>query len=152
MGMRHGDVPRELNELTERVIGAAIEVHRGLGPGYLERIYEAAFCHELSLRGIRFCRQVELVVQYKGLDIGGQRADLVVEESLLVELKAVESVSDVHLAQLVSYLHAGRFPYGLLLNFHVPVMHKGVYRRINPLVLSATSASPRSDPAGGGPI
>jgi hypothetical protein len=76
--------------------------------------------------------------------LGGQRADIVVEQALVIELKAVEAVADVHLAQLISYMRSGGFSVGLLLNFNVPVMHKGVYRRINPDALSATSASPRS--------
>lgn len=145
MGMRHGDIPAELNELTDRAIGAAIEVHRHLGPGLLERLYETALCHELDLSEIGYERQHEIVVPYKGIDIGGQRADLIIENRVVVELKAVEAVADVHLAQMVSYMRSGRYPLGLLLNFHVPVMHKGVYRRINPHALSALSAAPRSE-------
>jgi len=131
MGMRHTDIPAELNHLTERVIGAAIEVHRELGPGLLERSYEAALLHELSLRGIRASTQVEITPRYKEVLLPGQRLDLVIDGRIVVELKAVETVSEVHLAQLVSYLKAGGFPFGLLLNFNVPVLRTGIFRRIN---------------------
>jgi GxxExxY protein len=151
MAMQHADIPPELNDLTDRVIGCAIEVHRHLGPGLLERVYEAAMLHELDLAGISAAQQVEITVPYKGITLAGQRADLVVADRLVVELKAVEAVSDVHLAQLVSYIRSGGYPLGLLINFHVPVLRKGLYRRINPGVLtpspSATSAPPRSIPS-----
>ncbi len=142
MGMRHTDIPRELNELADRVIGAGIEVHRELGPVLLERSYEVALVHELGLRGIAVAQQVDIAMSYKGIELPGQRLDLVVEEKIVIELKAVESVAAVHMAQLVSYLRAGKFPLGLILNFNVPVLKDGIHRRINknhPLL----SASPR---------
>ena len=150
--MKHADIPREFNDLTDRVIGCAIEVHRHLGPGLLERLYETALLHELDLAGIEADRQVEITVPYKGLTLSGQRADLVVGGALVLELKAVEAVSDVHLAQLVSYIRSGGYPLGILINFHVPVLRKGLCRRINPSVItpspsrsgSVSSASPRS--------
>jgi GxxExxY protein len=143
MGMRHADIPAELNALAERVIGAAIAVHRELGPGFLERSYEAALLYELELRGLSASQQVEVGVQYKGIALPAQRLDLVVEGKIVLELKAVESVSDVYLAQLVSYLRAGGFALGILLNFNVPVLKDGIFRRLNnkhPLI----SAPPRS--------
>jgi len=145
MSSEQRDISARLNPISEAIIGAAIEVHRGIGPGLLERVYAEALHHELTLRGIGFAREVPIEIEYKGLAIRGQRADLVVSGSVVVELKAVEEVADVHLAQLVSYMRAGGFPLGLLLNFHVPVMTKGIYRRINS-AFSAPSASPRSNP------
>jgi GxxExxY protein len=88
----------ELNELSERVIGAAIEVHKHLGPGYLESVYEAALCVELNLLGIKFERQKEIPLTYKGVDVGGGRIDLLVEGVLIVELKAVDILMPVHQA------------------------------------------------------
>ena len=152
MSMKHRDISPELNELTQRIIGCAIEVHRELGPGLLERIYEQAFEHELALQGLQVARQVPVTLQYKGLDLSGQVLDVVVEDVVVVELKAVEKVADVHLAQLVSYLHAGGYPIGLLINFHVPVLRAGVYRRLNARVLqphvssSVPSAPPSAPP------
>ncbi len=142
MGMSHEDIPGEINALVERVIGAGIEVHRQLGPGLLERSYEIALVHELGLRGLRVFQQVEIRLEYKGVELPSQRLDLVVEDMIVVELKAVESIVPVHLAQLVSYLKAGHYPLGLVLNFNVPVLKDGISRRINkhhPLL----SASPR---------
>ncbi len=147
-------LPAELNRLSERVIGAAIEVHRALGPGLLEKLYEDAFAHELSLSGLRAERQVQVTFNYKGHELTGQRIDVLVEGVLVIEIKAVEAVLDVHLAQLLGYLRAGSFPLGLLLNFTVPVLRKGIYRRINstatntvpmptPTPNSAPSASPQ---------
>lgn len=152
MSMKHRDIPPELNELTQQIIGCAIEVHRSLGPGLLERLYEQAFEHELSLAGLAVSRQMPITLRYKGVDLSGQVLDLVVEDRVVVELKAVEKVADVHLAQLVSYLHAGQYPIGLLINFHVPVLRSGVFRRLNsrllppPMSSSAASASPSAPP------
>src|SRR5438045_9679370 len=97
-------------ELTERVIGAAIEVHRHLGPGLPENSYEAALCHEFDLRGIRYERQVPVEIKYKGKTVGEIRLDLVVESRLIVELKACEALTPVHRAQCVSYLRATGHP------------------------------------------
>lgn len=143
MGDRRFDVPASLNALSERVIGAAIEVHRGLGPGMLEGIYEEAFVHELGLRGIEVQTQVELPLRYKGVVLRGQRLDLLVERMLIIEIKAVESVAEVHLAQLVSYLRAAELQLGLLINFCCPRLVDGVHRRIN----SRASGSPFCAPA-----
>jgi GxxExxY protein len=98
--------PAELNALTEAVIGAAIEMHRHLGPGYLESAYEEAMAVERRLRGIQFERQVPIPLHYKGYALGEGRADFIIEKRLLVELKAVESLHPVHKAQVIAYLKA----------------------------------------------
>jgi len=142
------EIPDVLNKLSERVIGAAVEVHKELGPGFLERVYEEAMVHELGLRSIDVAAQVELPVMYKGVQLCNQRIDLLVEGVLVVELKAVDGVCDAHLAQLVGYLRAMNLPLGLLLNFNERRLVDGVYRRANSRCLetrissSATSASP----------
>jgi GxxExxY protein len=105
------------DELTEKVIGAAIEVHRHLGPGLLESIYESALCHELNLRQIPFERQLEVDVIYKDLTIKGQRLDILVDSQLILELKAVSKLPDVAMAQTLSYLKATGLRRALLLNF-----------------------------------
>ncbi len=145
MDSRSKEIPAALNSITESVIGAAIEVHRGLGPGLLERSYQLALLHELALREVPSASEVAIEIEYKGIVLPGQRLDLVVASAIVVELKAVEQVADVHLAQLVSYLRAGRYPIGLLINFNVPVLTKGVFRRVNSSAL-AHSAAPSSHP------
>ena len=125
------EVPEWLNALSFRVLGACIEVHRTFGPGLLERIYEQAVCHELSLAKIPFANQVPVTLAYKGLLIDGLRLDLVVDSVIVLELKAVESVPEVHLAQLMSYCRACDAPLGLLVNFNVDVLKSGMYRRLN---------------------
>ena len=118
-------------KLTEQIIGAAIEVHRHLGPGMLESAYEQCLCHEPSLRGLVFQRQVEMPVTYKGIKLGcGYRIDLLVEGTVVVELKAVEGLEAVHEAQLMTYMRAGPFRVGLLINFNVPVLRDGLVRRV----------------------
>ena len=129
--MNHQDVPEYLNKLSERIIGCAIEVHRALGPGLLERIYEAAMIHEFTLQGIAFEQQLPVSLHYKGVELVGQRMDLVVEKVIVVELKAVERVPDIYLAQLVGYLRAGPYPLGLLINFNTPALRAGIQRRVN---------------------
>jgi GxxExxY protein len=119
---------RHLNRLTEAVIGAAIEVHRELGPGLLESIYERALCVELTERAISFARQVEVAMHYKGAPIGEARMDMVVDEKLLVELKASEGHASLHLAQVLSYLKATRLTLALLINFNVPLLRQGIRR------------------------
>ena len=119
-----------VDALASRVIGAAIEVHRLLGPGLLESIYEEALCVELMLAGIPFERQVRLKVGYKQHDIGEARVDLLVHRQLIVELKTVEAIAPVHLAQLLSYLKISRLGLGLLLNFNVANLAQGIRRVI----------------------
>jgi len=103
-------------------------VHRYLGPGFLEGIYEAALAIELEKRHIAFQRQVAIGIQYKGVKIGGSRLDLLIEKRLIVELKAVESLLPIHKAQVLSYLKAVNEPLGLLINFKVGVLRDGVQR------------------------
>lgn len=119
-----------LNRLTERVIGAAIEVHRELGPGYLEGTYEEAMCFELSKQSIPFLRQYRFNTFYKGHPVGEGRVDLLVENTLLVELKAVEELIAIHRAQTIAYLRALDKPLGLLINFNVPLLRHGIRRII----------------------
>lgn len=118
----------EVNALSHEVIGAAIEVHRVLGPGYLEAIYEEALCIELQSRGIPFSRQVTFGVDYKGHRVGESRLDLLVGECLVVELKAVDSLMSIHTAQALSYLRATGRELALLINFNVPVLKDGIRR------------------------
>jgi len=122
------NVNPELNKLSERVIGAAIEVHKHLGAGYLESVYEAALCVELSLLGIKFERQKEIPLTYKGVDVGGGRIDLLIEGVLIVELKAVDILMPVHQAQVISYLKATKCELGLLLNFNAKLLKEGIVR------------------------
>ena len=120
-----------LNHLTEQVIGAAIEVHRILGPGLLESAYETCLAHELDIRGIPHARQVPLRVCYKELALDcGYRADFVVADALVVEIKAVQELEPIHEAQLLTYMKLGDWKLGLLINFNVPVLKDGIRRRI----------------------
>lgn len=119
---------KRTDELAHAVIGAAIEVHRVLGPGYLESVYEEALGVELTLRGIPFERQKSMGVDYKGHAVGEGRMDMLVDGCLIVELKAVEAVAPIHTAQVISYLKATRLPLGLLINFNVPVLKDGLKR------------------------
>ncbi len=112
--------------LTENIIGAAIEVHKSLGPGLLESAYEECLCHELHLRNIAFQRQVPLPVKYKGINLEcGYRIDLIVEDLVVLELKCVEHILPVHEAQLLTYLKLTGKRVGLILNFHVPTLARG---------------------------
>jgi len=122
-----------MNEsLTEQIIGSAIEVHRQLGPGLLESIYEECLALEFSLRGLRFERQKPLAIQYKGRRVAADlRIDMWVERQVVVELKAVEKVLPVHEAQLLTYLRLSKTRLGLLINFNVPVLKDGLKRMIN---------------------
>ena len=118
-------------QITEAIIGAAIEVHRLLGPGLLESAYEECLCHELSLRGLAFERQVALPVIYKGVKLDcGYRLDIVVADQVVVELKTVDALLPVHEAQLLTYLKLSGKRIGLLLNFHVEVLRNGMKRRV----------------------
>lgn len=129
---RGGAEARRLDALTERVIGACIEVHRHLGPGLLESACEERLCHELSLAGLKFQRQVALPVVYKGLKLDrGYRIDVLVEGWVVVELKAAEALLPVHEAQLLTYLKLSGVSVGLLVNFHVPVLRQGIKRLVN---------------------
>ena len=121
----------EMNEITEKIIGAATEVHRALGPGLLESAYEECLCHELTLRRLAFERQTPLPIEYKGVHLDcGYRIDLLVEGVVVVEIKAVEVVQPIHEAQLLTYLKLGGWKLGLLINFNVPFLKDGIRRRI----------------------
>jgi len=139
----------EINQVTEAIIGSAIEVHRALGPGLLESAYEECLCREMDLRRIPFERQRPLPVEYKGLRLDcGYRLDLLVSDRVVVEIKAVESLLPVHEAQLLTYLKLGGWKVGLLINFNVPVLKQGIRRRVLGLEegrqeISAPSASLR---------
>jgi GxxExxY protein len=130
------------NEITEKIIGSAIEVHRSLGAGLLESAYEECLCYELAQAGLKFERQVDLPVIYKGVRLEcGYRMDLVVESSVIVEIKAVEQIIKIHEVQLLSYLRLHRKTVGLLINFNVPVLKSGIRRIVNNF--QENSASPR---------
>ena len=120
----------EIERCAYAVIGAAIEVHRALGPGFLESIYEEALAIELHHRRLRFQRQLTLPILYREIVIGEHRLDFVVEDEIVLELKAVERIAPVHFAQVNSYLRAGAYDLGLLINFEVPVLKDGVRRII----------------------
>ena len=124
----------DINRTTESIIGAAIEVHRHLGPGLLESAYEECLCEELLLRKIPFKRQIVLPVNYKGknLDIG-YRIDLLVNDEVVVELKTVESILPIHEAQTLTYMRLGGWQVGLILNFHVTVLKNGIKRLVHKL-------------------
>ena len=122
----------ELNQLTERVIGACMEIHKTLGPGLLESAYEECLCHELRLAGLGFERQKPLPVAYKGVQLDcGYRLDLVIEDRLIVELKTVQELSPIHEAQLLTYLKLLGLTVGLLINFNVPILRRGIRRLVN---------------------
>lgn len=121
----------ENDPLTEKIIGAAIEVHRALGPGLLESAYEECLCHELRLRGMAFTRQQPLPVVYKGVHLDcGYRLDVLVEGSVIVELKTVDQLLSIHEAQLLTYLRLTGIHTGLLLNFNVPALRRGIKRMV----------------------
>ena len=118
-------------EITDQVIGAAIEVHRHLGPGLLESAYEQCLCHELSVRKISFRRQVRQPITYKGLNIDcAYQIDVVVEDKVILELKSVDNLLPIHDAQLLTYLRLSGKKVGLLLNFNVPVLKDGIKRMV----------------------
>lgn len=125
----------EANELTEIVIGAALEVHRALGPGLLESTYEMCLCRELSLREVPFQRQKPIPVDYKGIKLDcGYRADLVVDNKVLLEIKAIDALLPLHDAQLLTYLNLGGWNVGLIINFNVRLLTQGIRRKVLNLV------------------
>ena len=122
----------DLNKLSSTIIGAAIEVHKAMGPGLLESAYEECLCYELEGLRIAFERQKPLSIQYKGHAIEcAYRIDLLVENAIVVELKAVDRIEPVHQAQLLSYLRLSEKKLGLLINFNVPVLKDGIIRLVN---------------------
>ena len=121
----------DINKLTGEVIGAAIEVHKALGPGLLESAYEECLCRELFLRKMSLKRQESLPIEYKGVKLDcGYRLDIVLADQLIVELKACESLQPVHEAQLLTYLKLTGIKVGLLINFNVPVLKDGIKRMV----------------------
>jgi GxxExxY protein len=121
----------EMNELTEQVIGACIEVHRGIGPGLLESAYRQCLIHEFKLRGISCRHELPLPVQYKGVLLDcGYRVDLLIDERLVLELKAVDQIHPIHRAQLLTYLRLGGWQVGLIVNFNVKVLKDGIIRMV----------------------
>lgn len=134
----------KLDQLSHRIIGAAIEVHRHLGPGLLESAYESCLVFELKHLGVKVEEQKPLPVVYKEVRLDcGYRLDLVVEDEIIVEIKAVEKLLPIHEAQLLSYLRLAHKRVGLLMNFHVPVLKNGLKRIVNEFPDSAPSASRR---------
>jgi GxxExxY protein len=150
-GVTEASVPRVsgVNRLTELIIGAAIEVHRNTGPGLMESVYEECLCYELNQLGLKFQRQVELPVGYKGIKLKcGFRMDMVVEDVVVLELKTVDQLLPIHSAQLLTYLKLSGKKVGLLINFDEPILKKGLKRLASrtleaserlPSVLSAIS-------------
>jgi len=121
----------KVNEITHAVIGAAIEVHRQLGPGLLESAYIECLCRELILRGIAFEREKPLLLEYKGVHLEcGYRLDVLVAGYVVVEVKSMEALAPVHDAQLLTYLRLGGWRVGLLINFNVAVLKNGIHRKI----------------------
>ncbi len=116
--------------LTYSIIGAAIEVHRTLGPGFPEAIYEQALCVEMRSRGIAYARQVDVQVRYKGEHVGSGRIDLLVNDSVIVEMKAVDAISSVHVGQVLSYLRMTGHQLGLIFNFNVSILRDGGIERV----------------------
>lgn len=116
----------ESDILTQKIIGAVIEVHRTLGPGLLESIYEEAFCHEFDLRGIRYRGQVEIDVIYKDKVIKGQRLDILVEEEVIVEIKSLSKLAEVSIGQVLSYLKATGLKRALTINFGAKMLREGI--------------------------
>jgi GxxExxY protein len=133
--MRSYDAKKEIplieKELTGQIIAAAIEVHRALGPGLLESVYHACLAHELSLRQLTYEQEKALPIEYKGIRVdGGYRIDFIVENKVVVELKAIDILLPVHEAQLLTYLKLTGCKVGLLINFNVPVLTQGILRRV----------------------
>jgi GxxExxY protein len=124
----------DINQLSSKIIGAAIQVHKALGPGLLESAYEECICHELSSQSSSIERQKPLAINYKGINLDcGYRLDIVVENTIILELKSCEKIEPIHKAQLLTYLKLSGLNLGLILNFNVPVMRDGIVRIVNEL-------------------
>ncbi len=121
-----------MNQLSSKIIGAAIEVHKTLGPGLLESAYEECLCHELSIQGMLFEKQKPLSIDYKGKKLDcGYRLDIVVEKAVIIELKSCKKIEPIHKAQLLTYLKLSGLNLGLILNFNVTLMRDGIVRIVN---------------------
>jgi len=122
------------NEISNIVIGSAIEVHKQLGPGLLESAYQECLAYELKQKGLKVLREVPMPIVYKEIKLDhGYRLDLLVNSKVVIEIKSVEFISDIHEAQLLTYLKLGNFKLGLLLNFHTTVLKNGIKRMVNNL-------------------
>jgi GxxExxY protein len=130
MKKEFADIPAEVEWIGRRVIGCGIEVHRVLGPGYKEPIYEEAFCLELNGRGLSFEREKPITVLYKGREIPGQRLDLIVERVVVVECKVADAIIPVHIRQVTSYLRTTGCRLGLIFNFNVNVLIPDGFKRV----------------------
>ena len=126
VGITPAPIPESLNSLTARIIGCAIDVHKALGPGLLESAYDRAFCIEQAHEGLQFQRQVGCPVSYRGRAVGEYRLDLLIQDSVIVEVKSVERFEPVYVAQVLTYLKATGKRLGLIINFNVPVLKDGV--------------------------
>jgi GxxExxY protein len=132
MRKRKEPIPEKTNRLSSVIVDSALTVHRTLGPGLLERVYEQCMIHELTLRGIKIESQVHLPVDYKGLRIAeALRIDILVEGLIVIEVKAVEAILPVHEAQLLTYLKLSNHRLGLLINFNSPLIKDGIKRIAN---------------------
>ena len=137
----------DINATSETIIGAAIEVHKHLGPGLMESAYEECLSQELSLRSLPYRRQVALPVEYKGIYLDcGYRMDLLVTEQIVVEIKAIDHLLPIHEAQLLTYLKLGGWQLGLLLNFNVALLKQGIRRIVNGLPEPSSKISAPSAP------
>lgn len=125
-------IEKIINNLTQKIIGAAIEVHKTLGPGLLESAYQNCLFYELTQQGLQVKKEIALPIIYKGIRLDhGYRIDLLVEDDIVLELKTVEYLTDVHEAQILTYLKLGNYPLGLLINFHTKLLKDGLKRYIN---------------------
>ncbi len=122
----------DINDLTGQIIGSAIEVHKALGPGLLESVYEECLSHEFDLRKFHYKRQYPITVEYKGVQLDcGYRIDFLVEDLVILELKSVDSLDPIHEAQILTYLKLTGLKVGLLINLNVPLLRDGIKRLIN---------------------
>ncbi len=129
--MKARTLPEEIEEIARKIVDAAYTVHKALGPGLLERVYEVCFCHELAKRGLRYSRQIDMPIVYDGLLFDeGLRLDVPVEDVIICELKAVEEMNPVWKAQLLSHLKLSKKELGFLINFNVPRIKDGITRMI----------------------
>ena len=139
-------LPDEIESIAQEVIGCAIAVHRSLGPGLLESLYEHAMDVELAHAQIPFARQVRLPVHHRGVQIGTHVVDMIVAGAIVLELKAVEAIHELHRAQLISYLHVANLPLGLLLNFNCATLRDGLRRVVNTHWQRLHAAPPSTTP------
>lgn len=127
--MRNSSLDRSIDAISGNVVDAAVKIHRALGPGYLERVYRKCLAYELRSRGFQVEEEVRFSLIYEGEDVGvAMRADIIVNGAVVIETKTVQELQPVHFAQVLGYLRAGRFPLGLLINFHETLVRDGIER------------------------